>query len=463
MQAVFPTIEGPDTDARFAVDLEEVRDLPSGEEREQVGQIVRECVATLATTFYDTMLRDPLAAPMLSNALVDKRLHAAMQGWLEHLFDPAVAADVLQETQRRTGEIHARVGVPLSLVSRSARVLRRAIASALAEAGFDADALLRMTRYVDELLILAVEEMAMSSALNTNRLARSQEAYRLFFLGQDMRAERERRRSELLEWAQQILDRYYWAVGEETSYGEGPTSFALWLQHKAAVLFADAPEVDQIRADMQRMERELLPRLSQARANHADARSVMGEIRHCIDGIKVTLGALFDRYVAVEDGRDSITALLNRRYFPVIARREIDLAGAQGSSFAVLMFDLDRFRETVAPFGSETGNLLLHQVATALQEHLRSGDFLFRLGDDEFLALLPECDAASALRAADGLRQRIEALKPDAGGAEQLLLTTSIGIACFDGHPDYQRLLDRADAALRDAKHDGRNCCRMAD
>lgn len=442
---------------RFEADLNEVRALASDATRLTVSRIVTHNAVAFADTFYDAMFRDPAAAVLLDHAVVNNRLHSAMRSWLTQLFDGNASATSLLDAQRRTGEVHARVGVPITMVSRGARVLKRDIIGQLATAELDTASILQAAQYVDEMMSLAVDEMATSFSQNANRLARSDEAYRLFFLGQDMKAERERRRSELLEWSQQILDRHYWQNRDDGMPVDEPSAFSLWLHHKATMLFDGAAEVDWIRADMKRVEHELLPQLIAARGDHARARAVVSEIHRCTDRIKVLLVTMFDRYLTVEDSRDDVTSLLNRRYFPSIVRREIEMANAQHTAFAVLMVDVDRFHDVAGAIGTESSNLLMAQVAALLQERVRAGDFLFRLGDDEFLALLVECDGASAERIADGLRQGVESRWFNVGSAESVAITVSVGVAAYDGHPDYQRLLDRADASLRRAKQEGRN------
>ena len=127
----------------------------------------------------------------------------------------------------------------------------------------------------------------------------------------------------------------------------------------------------------------------------------------------------------------------------------------QQTRFALIMAGLDDPRRS--PLGIDEGNRLLSRVARELQEHVRAGDFVFRIGELDFLVLLVETDEASALRVADGLRRRVEALSGPGPGAPTP--TLSAGVALFDGHPDYQRLLDRADAALRQAQREGGNRC----
>ena len=95
---------------------------------------------------------------------------------------------------------------------------------------------------------------------------------------------------------------------------------------------------------------------------------------------------------------------------------------------------------------------------------MRSGDFVFRYGGEEILVLLASADAAAATRVAEALRRKIaNASVPVGREGEFLRITASFGIAAFDGHPDYERLIGRADAALYEAKRRGRDCTVVSD
>ncbi len=435
--------------------------------RVQIGQLVDAQADALSDLFYDRMLEDQAAARYLDHALVNQRLHASMARWCRQLFRTDVPLADLLALQQRTGEVHARIGVPMPLTSHGARLLKRAICRLLADADLPRGALLDGFSYVHERIDLAMDAMHAAFDASTHRLTRSDEAYRLFFLGQNMTAERERRRSELLEWAHQILMRVYWdapgAPGQPLPADFHRSQFGLWLHHKAALLFEGAPEVQRIVGLSRHIEDALLPRLHQVRGQADEARSAMQALNQGIDEIKTLLGAMFDRFSDVEDGRDSVTQLLNRRYFPSVAKREIALAQRTQGSFALLMLDIDHFRTISQTLGQEAGDAVLAQVAHALADQVRAGDFVFRVGDDQFLVVLVEAGRDAARAVAEGLRSRIGALKLRTNSVPGTSVTVSIGAAVFDGHPDYQRLVDRTEQALRQAKAAGRNRCQLAD
>lgn len=445
----------------------QARQLVSDPVRAQVQATVHERATRLSDIFYDRMLSDPEMLRYLDHEIVNRRLHASMVRWLNLLFDPASAIPEALEMQRRTGEVHARIGIPHAAVARGARELKRAIGQLLladpATAGHAAQAI----QYVYELIDLAIDCMGESAASNTTRLLRSDESYRMFFLTQDLRAERERQKSQLLEWAHQMLVRNYWDFARDDADAGTPqgqvSQFKLWVEHKASMMFEGVPELDLLRGCIAHTETGLLPRLQAASADHAQAKSIVAELHASVDHMKQLLGAMFDRLSAMEDGRDSLTRLLNRRYLPSIARREIDLAQAHGQGFALLAIDIDGFADLRQGLGSEATDTLVAQVAERLSESIRASDFAFRTGDSQFLVLIVEAGADATRAVAEALRERVASMPVRASGSVAPHVTVSIGAALFDGHPDYQRLLERAEAALHDARRSGRNHVQLAE
>ena len=105
---------------------------------------------------------------------------------------------------------------------------------------------------------------------------------------------------------------------------------------------------------------------------------------------------------------------------------------------------------------------MLQQLALILVNNSRSGDYLFRLGGEEFLLIAVDMDSTSARAMAEKLRKSVEQESFLLHDGQELKATISVGVACFDGHPDYQRLLRKADNALYQAKNSGRNRVVMA-
>ncbi|PWK60674.1 diguanylate cyclase domain-containing protein [Roseicyclus mahoneyensis] len=154
---------------------------------------------------------------------------------------------------------------------------------------------------------------------------------------------------------------------------------------------------------------------------------------------------------------DSLTGLHNRRY----GLFELDrMLARQGQRVGVMLLDIDHFKQVNDTHGHSVGDKVLNLVARRLRAQLRGGDLLARIGGEEFLVALPECDRATALDCAERLRAAV-ADQPFAigGGVPPLSVTLSVGIALAGTDTDEtaQSLIDRADAALYGAKAHGRD------
>ncbi len=154
---------------------------------------------------------------------------------------------------------------------------------------------------------------------------------------------------------------------------------------------------------------------------------------------------------------DSLTGLYNRRHFFHLARREVDRSIRYGQPLALIMLDIDRFKNINDTFGHLTGDLVLHEVAEFCARLLRDVDILTRYGGEEFAVLLPNTTAAGARLVARRLHESVENLQVEADdGIVQV--TISLGVAQIG--PDctsLEDLLKGADQALYQAKAAGRN------
>ena len=144
---------------------------------------------------------------------------------------------------------------------------------------------------------------------------------------------------------------------------------------------------------------------------------------------------------------DTLSGLPNRRAFEDRAARLRDFSDAK--PLAVLMMDLDGFKPVNDSEGHEAGDRILALIARTIAAGLREGDFVARIGGDEFAALLPRTDLNEAEVLAERLRARVQDAGSDAS------VTASIGVAMLEG--DVRRALLRADVALYDAKSSGPN------
>jgi diguanylate cyclase (GGDEF)-like protein/PAS domain S-box-containing protein len=163
--------------------------------------------------------------------------------------------------------------------------------------------------------------------------------------------------------------------------------------------------------------------------------------------------------------RDPLTSLFNRRRFMEELRREVAVAERSRARGAVLMLDMDRFKEVNDTLGHTTGDRLLARVGDRLRGRLRNTDTLARLGGDEFAVVLPRCSLADAERVAHELREAVRARPGVRIAGRERRLAVSVGIAQFGADTDRgpTELLVEADLAMYRAKAKGGDCIEVFD
>jgi diguanylate cyclase (GGDEF)-like protein len=149
---------------------------------------------------------------------------------------------------------------------------------------------------------------------------------------------------------------------------------------------------------------------------------------------------------------DALTGLANRRALEEILAAEISRAHRFTHELAVVLLDLDRFKEINDSFGHAAGDVMLRAVSRLLTSLARQGDTVVRWGGEEFVVVLPETDLAGARRFAERLRRTIEA-----HAIGEMKTSASCGVATMLAEDSVEDLLGAADQALYQAKSNGRN------
>jgi diguanylate cyclase (GGDEF)-like protein len=144
--------------------------------------------------------------------------------------------------------------------------------------------------------------------------------------------------------------------------------------------------------------------------------------------------------------RDELTGLLNRRAWTDELPRVLEQARQGGRPVSVCMMDLDHFKAFNDTRGHQAGDRLLKEAAAAWQSRLRESDILARYGGEEFIVLLPGTDLDGACAIMNRLRESTPAAQ-----------TFSGGVAAWDRAETSDELIARADTALYEAKHTGRD------
>lgn len=154
---------------------------------------------------------------------------------------------------------------------------------------------------------------------------------------------------------------------------------------------------------------------------------------------------------------DGLTGLANRQSTNQALAECWHNSRLRGERAALLMLDIDLFKHINDKHGHMAGDKAIRMVAGLLRREVRSSDLAGRFGGEEFVLLLRRCDCETALEVAERVRQRVAAALIDEGGTA-VQLTISIGVAMANhDDSDVDHWLRRADTALYEAKHLGRN------
>jgi diguanylate cyclase (GGDEF)-like protein len=185
-------------------------------------------------------------------------------------------------------------------------------------------------------------------------------------------------------------------------------------------------------------------RMFEALANHA---SVSLENRHLVEQLRAEVADKEHQAL-----HDALTGLPNRMLFQDTVARALDQSRDGEAKVAVMLLDLDRFKEVNDTLGHHNGDLLLQEIGDRLRRILRAGDMVARLGGDEFAVLLPDlAGEEAAVAAAEGIRHALE--RPFTIAEVSLDVGCSVGVAIWPDHGDDATvLLQRADVAMYAAK-----------
>jgi diguanylate cyclase len=161
---------------------------------------------------------------------------------------------------------------------------------------------------------------------------------------------------------------------------------------------------------------------------------------------------------------DGLTGLANRKAFDRQIQEWAEATGAQGGNLCLLMLDIDYFRVFNDAHGHQTGDQVLRLVAQTLTDGAKGRDFAARFGGEEFAILFPETPLAAALKVAESLRKSVESKELVNKNSHQNLgrITLSIGVAEYSPAEGVTDFIGRADAALYEAKKNGRNQAKAA-
>jgi len=206
-------------------------------------------------------------------------------------------------------------------------------------------------------------------------------------------------------------------------------------------------ELEQLR-DVLLAETSALVEEAQARSEQVG--EVVENVQLARTHVKVLEYALADARAMAE--HDALTRLGNRRALDAMILAQAKRSGEVG----VLALDLDHFKRVNDAHGHEAGDAVLRGLGRLLEGELRGDDRAFRVGGEEFIAVLPGTDLDGAFRTAERIAARVRRDEFRVGSTE-IPVTVSVGVSCWGGGGDFKRASVEADEALYQAKKTGRD------
>ena len=183
-----------------------------------------------------------------------------------------------------------------------------------------------------------------------------------------------------------------------------------------------------------------------------DAGKLMADVQHTLDHLDTTIRSLEGL-----SGTDYLTGLPNRRGGEERLGEDLARAKRGGAILTVAVVDVNRFKSINDTHGHQAGDVCIRHVARVIRRNVREGDWLARWGGDEFIMLLWDTSIFASPEAVLGRisadLRRSPARLP---GGEELVLSISVGAHRYAGEDDIRELLAKADAAMYEAKREGR-------
>lgn len=214
---------------------------------------------------------------------------------------------------------------------------------------------------------------------------------------------------------------------------------------------------------LDRIQQQVERHLSDDMARHDEADLHDKALNQSMAELEAEAASLRRRLAETEEQafRDALTGLPNRRAYDERVTEEIARVKRFGGHLSLVVWDLDNFKKINDQLGHTAGDKALKVVADLLSSRLRETDFIARYGGEEFVVLLPGADPAAALPVAEQMREAVAGAGLHSNN-KPVELTVSGGIAQFAIDEDPERVFERADKALYQAKAAGKNRCEIA-
>lgn len=423
--------------------------------REAIAVAARDGADALADEFYERMMLRTRAHAFLDQESVQTRLRASMRRWLIELFATLDEDDLIKAIPRQieVGVMHARIRLPIDLITAGFRVLKKGLRRRIDFTALDSHERYQALMYVSDLLHLVDSLMTQAYLRDAQEVVRNDEAYRRVTRKRSAAYERAKQRAALSEWAEGLLiDMLHQRPGIVPQRLRD-SEFGVWMHHKGRVMFESLPDYQDLLTSIDTLDNVLLPKLMSDTTSEGFHEAVIGSVKGSLDLIRLKLNGLFEAITNPDEGLDEETQLLDRRYLPAILAREMQAHANNQLVFCLLLVNIS----FPSLKGLETAGMrarLLQAAVNTLQDCVRTTDHVFRFDEHRFLVIAVETSRGKAgelgNRIMEELRHALQSGHHQ-GTWKPVTPGVAVGVAEYDRHPDYQWLIQRAENALAQA------------
>ncbi|MBC2763857.1 MAG: GGDEF domain-containing protein [ANME-2 cluster archaeon] len=428
----------------------------------EIGEMLKDQLHDIADVFFNELLKIPETSIILKNTKIDINLHNTIADWIGSIFTNYSEAELesLIERQKRIGIVHATINVNLNYFNHGIGILKDEIYRRMRKKISDVHRFSEAVLIVGELFDIYISIISESYFFNELLHESNQLSLKVKGLTQNTAIECERLRSMLMEWSRNALMFLY--QSPEINVKNIPhlqySNFGLWVIYKSDFLSHPLNVSSELKQHISEIDSALFQavrfRMKNKKDKFANAVTIFND---AVTKSSWFISTIVDQAIEIDTGMDPLTRLFNRRYLSTILRRQTEICNKQGLPYSILLIDLDHFKKINDEFGHDGGDRILEQFSKLLLESVRASDFIFRYGGEEFLIVMGNVNQNEAIIASEKIRKKCDKHIFKLTNNKNIHLTCSIGIAVHDGHPDYNRMVKKADLALYDAKNQGRN------
>ena len=430
---------------------------------ETILALVKPHADDIAVFFYRKLLNNEKAIRFLNNDEVKNRLRMTLAKWLSDSLTYQSTIDNLNRSyfyQREIGKIHARIDLPMSLVDHGMGLIKLQVALILKASNLERDELADAIILSGQIFDLALAIIDESYEHDLIRNEKNAESLKLHVSSQNLAFDYAKLCTSISDWMRNLL--LLIAQNKYDASMQGTirhSNFGLWVSHKAHLFLAGRKELNLLVLQLDNIDEEMRV-LAIHLLEEDNAASVEETLGHLNEHISTTiwiLNCLAKDTIEEENGRDPLTHLFNRRYLDTVMRHETRYSLENGILFGCVMIDIDFFKQVNDTYGHDNGDRVLLQLAEILTQQIRAGDFVFRLGGEEFMVILADVQQPAIQQVSEKIRLAVDKFEFKLSDNISVTLTISIGTAIHDGHPDFKNTIKFADEALYVAKESGRN------